>query len=127
VDPARSELHTGNLPNVIRVASSVAPSVLELDVVDGDAVATVVGIGEPTLALGEVECIAPVALAADQRTIHGRSAEPPRLTMTGRALVVEPDGAWPMHALCFRAWAVGQSTLEVRWGAVTQVLTWTVE
>lgn len=127
VDPWRFELHTGNLPNLIRLASEVAPSVLELDVVDGDAVATITGVGDPTLAIGEVECVTPVALAADGRTIHGRSAEPPRLTMTGDALVVEPDGAWPQSTPCFRAWAPGQSTLEVRWGAVTQTHTWTVE
>ncbi len=64
---------------------------------------------------------------ADQHIIHGRSAEPPRLTMTGDALVVEPDGAWPEDVLCLRAWSRGESTLELHWGAVTQTYAWLVE
>lgn len=127
IDASRLRIHTGTLPNVIRLASDVAPSIYELDVVDGDAVAAIEGIGDPTLSLGETECITPTALAADGLKIHGRSSTPPRLTIDGSALVVEPDGAWPEDELCLRAWQPGESALDVRWGAVNEAHTWSVQ
>lgn len=127
IDRQTLELHTGTLPHVIRLASAVAPSIYELDVVDGDAITAIEGIGDPTLATGETECITPTALAADGLAIHGRSSSPARLTIDGSALVVEPDGAWPDDELCLRARAPGESSLEVRWGAVTEAHTWSVQ
>lgn len=127
IDRRALELHTGTLPHVIRLASDVAPSIYELDVVDGDAVAAIEGIGDPTLSAGETECITPTALAADGLEIHGRSSIPPRLTIDGSALVVDPDGAWPDDELCLRARAPGESSLEVRWGALTEPHTWSVQ
>ncbi|MBX7081368.1 MAG: hypothetical protein K1X88_19360 [Nannocystaceae bacterium] len=127
VDAEARRLHTGTTPNVIRLASPQAPSVYELDVVDATAIASVDGFIQPTLALGETECIDVVPRAADGRAIHGRSSTPPRLVLDAPGLVLDRETPWPDDRLCLRAIAAGTNALSLQWGDIAGSYTWTVQ
>jgi hypothetical protein len=120
---------TGTTPQIITVASEIAPQTLEIRVVGGEAIGEIGGLEPQTFSIGENQCLAPVPLTTAGTAIHGVSPVRPVLQMTGDdALVVDADPFPPPPSgeICFARRAAGTVVLEVAWGAATGQSTWTV-
>lgn len=129
IDPDVGTVHLGTHANVVHLQSDIASGEYDLHAHPMTDVAEVTGIGEPTLAVGEQECVSLVALTSDGAQINGRHPERPvfRIERDGGHVVDSVIASNRQAQLCVRGWAVGDTTLSLRWGPLTRDFVWRVQ
>lgn len=123
-----SLVETGTGSNIVTVTSATAPDVHRLHVAAADDIGAVQGLATQGLAIGDSQCIVPVAVRADGTRIHGDAPVRPRIQLIGDSTVVFEATPFPYGPteLCLRAVESGTTELDLGWGTANSRQTWTV-
>jgi len=119
---------TGLGPNVITIESEASEDTHRLVVVDEASVATVSGMDDQSVRIGNVECLRPRAQTADDVSIYGRPLTPPILSFEGAPLLLEmaEDPSAQME-LCMVGFETGDVSLTLRMDETSAAATWTID
>ena len=119
---------TGLGPNVITIESEASEDTHRLVVVDESSVATIAGVDEQSVRIGNLACLRPRAETTEGVSIYGRPLHPPVLAFDGPPLLLEmADDPGAQMELCMVGYEAGDVGLSLTMDEATAEATWTVD